>query len=42
MASAASHGIEAFNAIHHAMKKRCLAIPKIASQCRKKSQKSPQ
>jgi hypothetical protein len=30
MVSAASHGIEAFNAIHHAMKKRCLAMPNIA------------
>ena len=30
----ASHGIEAFNAIHHAMKKQCLAMPKIAGQCR--------
>ncbi|WP_265342072.1 hypothetical protein [Pseudomonas aeruginosa] len=38
----ASHGIEALNAIHDAMEKRCLAIPKIASQCRMKSQESPQ
>jgi hypothetical protein len=37
MVSAESHGIKAFNAIHHAMKKWCLAIPKIASQCRMKS-----
>jgi len=37
----ASHGIEALNAIHHAMKNRCLAIPKNASQCRMKSQKIP-
>ncbi|CEJ49112.1 hypothetical protein XAB3213_4960002 [Xanthomonas citri pv. bilvae] len=37
-----SHGIEAFNAIHHAMKKRCLAMPNVARRCRTKSQKSPQ
>lgn len=30
MVLAESHGIEAFNAIHHAMKKRCLAMPNIA------------
>jgi hypothetical protein len=42
MVSIEHHGIEAFNAIHHAMKKRCLAMPKIASRCRMKSQKIPQ
>jgi hypothetical protein len=42
MVSATSHGIEAFNAIHHAMKKRCLAMPNVARRCRTKSQKSPQ
>ncbi|WP_268875281.1 hypothetical protein [Xanthomonas citri] len=42
MVSMAPHGIEAFNAIHHAMKKRCLVMPKIASRCRMKSQKGPQ
>jgi hypothetical protein len=41
MVSATSHGIEAFNAIHHAMKKRCLAMPNVARRCRTKSQKSP-
>jgi len=42
MVSMAPHGIEAFNAIHHAMKKWCLAMPEIASRCRMKTQKSPQ
>ena len=41
MVSATSHGIEAFNAIHHAMKKRCLAMPNVARRCRMKSKKSP-
>jgi hypothetical protein len=30
MVSMASHGIEALNAIYHAMKNWCLAMPKIA------------
>jgi len=29
-------------AVYRAMKKQCLAMPKIASQCRTKLQKSPQ
>jgi hypothetical protein len=33
MVLATSHGIEAFNAIHHAMKKRCLAMPNVARRC---------
>jgi len=41
MVSATFHGIEAFNAIHHAMKKRCLAMPNVASQYRLCSRKSP-
>jgi hypothetical protein len=35
------NGIEAFDAVHHAIKKTMLVISKIANQCQTGSKKSP-